>query len=311
MTTEIASRVLSKNFLEFYVCFFKPLPCFFFCPIYNGQMLEENKDIKDLSLDQDFILKDSQSSISYNKLNKLIIALYMVTDIMDKEEPLRNRLRTLGVEIISDTNSIPIQVKGKITEIMSFLDIASAVNLISEMNCAILKKEFLELEQSVREYRQIKSTWLKEFLPKHSKQQSPLSARQSHSGGERLASSSRAGIGHSQSLRTEQERTRIGVQKGSTLMKALSKVEVPDKISTNNFDRLKKQRREDITAIIKTSEKGTTITDVRTKAQGLPMPAESLMSCSEKTLQRELVSMVKEGVIYKTGEKRWSRYFVK
>ena len=31
----------------------------------------------------------------------------------------------------------------------------------------------------------------------------------------------------------------------------------------------------------------------------------------EKTLQRELASMVKDGVLYKTGEKRWSRYFIK
>ena len=33
--------------------------------------------------------------------------------------------------------------------------------------------------------------------------------------------------------------------------------------------------------------------------------------CGEKTLQRELVSMAKDGVLNKTGEKRWSRYFVK
>jgi hypothetical protein len=31
----------------------------------------------------------------------------------------------------------------------------------------------------------------------------------------------------------------------------------------------------------------------------------------EKTLQRELVFMVNNGVLNKIGEKRWSRYFVK
>ena len=32
------------------------------------------------------------------------------------------------------------------------------------------------------------------------------------------------------------------------------------------------------------------------------------LSCSEKTLQRELVAMVKDGILKKTGDKRWSRY---
>ncbi len=33
-----------------------------------------------------------------------------------------------------------------------------------------------------------------------------------------------------------------------------------------------------------------------------------ITGCSEKTIQRELLSMVKSGVIRKEGEKRWSRY---
>ena len=31
----------------------------------------------------------------------------------------------------------------------------------------------------------------------------------------------------------------------------------------------------------------------------------------EKTLQRELISMVKDNLLYRTGSKRWSKYFVK
>src|SRR3989339_478545 len=79
----------------------------------------------------------------YPKTDKLITALYMVTDIIDKDEPLRNKLRTLGTEIISDMNLIQRNCIGHtahsnicngISEVMSFLDIASAVNIISEMN---------------------------------------------------------------------------------------------------------------------------------------------------------------------------------
>ena len=35
-----------------------------------------------------------------------------------------------------------------------------------------------------------------------------------------------------------------------------------------------------------------------------------ISDCSEKTIQRELMSLISEGVISKTGERRWSRYSI-
>jgi len=266
-------------------------------------MLEEEKNLKDSIKDiksmsapyeaESFHLESV--TLSYTKTSKLIMGLFMVTDIMDKEEPLRTKLRILGTEIISDTYSAPLKAGSKISEVMSFLDIASAINLISVMNSSILKNEFIKLEQSIKEYGQIGSTWLEDFSPRSQKQES---------------------IGHGQSFKTRQTRTRIGVQKGSTLMKALSKVGVSYRVSSNlskninNFDLLKKQRREDIISILKKNEEGFTITDIKTKSKGPDTQSQALISCSEKTLQRELASMIVEGILLKTGEKRWSRYFL-
>ena len=152
------------------------------------------------------------------------------------------------------------------------------MNFISEMNCSILKKEFLELEGSIQEYLNMKPTWLSEFFFESDKKQ--LS------------------------------RTRIGVQKGSTLMKALSDktqgMSNTTPLSHNdNFDVLKKQRQQEIKDSIKANGGNATIKDIKDKAQG------SLVNCGAETLQRELVSMVRDGVLNKTGEKRWSRYFLK
>lgn len=247
---------------------------------------------------------------SYKKTNKLITALYMVTDIIDKDEPLRNKLRTLGTEIISDINSEPSRICTKISEIMSFLDIASAVNIISSMNCNILRKEFLELEQSIKEsIGEIKtinrnidlSRFFKEEIIENYKGQ----------------------------FKGHQYSTRIGVQKGNTLMKALS--DRTRLMSNNNFTNankknlapseaggfhsgfgvLKKQRRADIINIIKIIGGNATIKDIKDRSKIIPEKTESIISCSEKTLQRELVSMVRDNVLNKTGEKRWSRYFLK
>ena len=267
-------------------------------------MLGENKNLKDSSKDlKDLTLrplldkeKVEEKSLPYTKTNKLITALYMVTDTMDKEEPIRLKLRTLGIEILSDITSLPrvilTNLENKIASILSFLTIAGDIRMISEMNHSILKKEFLELKQSIQESKTQDHLWLEEFINKEpaftGEEQSFAKAK------DRLSPSK------GQSSPRYQAGTRIGVQKGSTLLKALSKV-------GDSFGTIKNKRREEIINIIKDKKSthgidGATIKDIKNGAKGV------LVSCGEKTLQRELISMIKDNVLKKTGEKRWSSY---
>lgn len=270
----------------------------------------ENKNLKDKTIDLAIPIKDSFPSVSYAKTNKLIAALYMVTDIVDEKEPIRNKLRHLGAEIISDIHNLPAEACKRIAEIVSFLNIASAVSLVSEMNCNILKKEFLELNQSVKECTQTKPTWIEEFLFSHPSEE--IDSQLTYLIKKNIGQKS---IGHTK-LNGQQSRTRIGIQKGSTLMKALSRIKMSDKnnllsdndSSHNYFDILRKQRREKIINIIKDNGGNATIKDIKTKIND---GVENSLAYSEKTLQRDLVSMIKNGVLNKTGEKRWSRYFLK
>jgi len=291
-------------------------------------MFRDEKNLKDFEGNS---IKDTSSTHapyqnmgfglgSYNKTQKLITALYMVTDIIDIDEPIRNKLRTLGAGIISDmhsakennTGNILSFISSKIAEIMSFLDIASTVNIISEMNCSILKKEFSALDQSILEStgkaqtvnRQINlAEFFSATIDEYSSKQDLVTRGEKISQGHLSTR-----IGNS-----------VGVQKGSTLMKALSGVKFSQRpISTpilpNTsivFDELKKQRRDNIITIIKTISGGATIKDIKDKTQTNKEKFNVLLKCSEKTLQRELVSMVKDNVLDKTGEKRWSRYFVR
>ena len=38
--------------------------------------------------------------------------------------------------------------------------------------------------------------------------------------------------------------------------------------------------------------------------------SDNIKDCSEKTIQRELLSMVANGVLKKEGERRWSKYYL-
>ena len=282
-------------------------------------MFGENKNLKDSSASSNLnmVVKDSSFVISYTKTNKLITALYMVTDILEKDEPLRNKLRTAGLQIISDINSAPVHALNHISDMMSFLSIASAMGVISEMNYSILNQEFSLLDKSIRAYFSKAQNLNKQInLTEFFKEELSESI-------DTVSDSSRDFIpqrpfykGHDNSI-GHHTSTRIGVQKGSTLLKALSDRKLfstakPTVVSgKNSFDLLKKQRRYEIISMIKNIGGEATITDIKDTAQKSPAQAESLVSCSEKTLQRELMSMIQDGVLDKTGEKRWSKYSIK
>ncbi|MFA4975493.1 MAG: hypothetical protein WC839_00895 [Candidatus Paceibacterota bacterium] len=304
-------------------------------------MLGENKNLKDTSKDS---VKDPERKsltsygagtfdmssiiISYTKTNKLVTALYMVTDTMEKEEPIRSKLRTLGIEILSDTTSLQKghfnSLDEKISSVLSFLSIASDINMISEMNYNILKKEFVELKQSIKDFTNQDHLWLEEFISK-----SPLLDEEGEGGGnDERPSSSSFPNGHQRFIRmsggetnvsfNKGQGTRIGVQKGSTLLKALSKVEGKKGLAPyeaegfrSGFDIIKNKRRELIIKILKARPSSGVDKSIGASIKDIIIAIKNLgEEMGEKTLQRELVSMVKDNVLKKTGEKRWSQYFL-
>lgn len=289
-------------------------------------MTNGNENLKTSSTGFNVALKDDSFVVPFNKLNKLITALYIVTDIMDKDEPLRTKLRNLGAEIISDTYTNHKDIPNKINEILSFLDIASAVQMISEMNSSILKKEFVDLKNAVSDLTTKEKSWLEEFVSVPS-QNNNDSLEENHFNRFPKIEKTKtfetipAIIPNINSFKNTKT-ANIGLQKGSTLMKALSE-KIPamsvkrngvlkdsHAIVSGDFDELKSKRREEIVSIIKQKNQthpedgGATIKDIKTSAFGV------LKSCGEKTLQRELIAMVKDGVLNKVGEKRWSKYFL-
>ena len=114
--------------------------------IYGQSNVSDIKSLSDRSI-YDFANK---------KTEKLVTALYMVSDCMDTDDALKVKLRLLGVELLSDIyklsilspmdkhNYIGISLT-HIYELLSFIEIAYTIGFISEMNTTILKKEFSAL----------------------------------------------------------------------------------------------------------------------------------------------------------------------
>lgn len=94
------------------------------------------------------------------KVQKLTQAIYLVTSLITDSEPIKWRLREEALDILSDMSldyghhvSPLYQLPGletvllKVNHLLSFLDVSLAANFVSEMNLALLKKEYLTFKQ--------------------------------------------------------------------------------------------------------------------------------------------------------------------
>ncbi|MEK7607814.1 MAG: hypothetical protein AAB484_02765 [Patescibacteria group bacterium] len=211
----------------------------------------------------------------YKKTEKLIAAIYMITDFVKDNEPLKWRIRENALELLSlNTSFATVSLSERLEllkkyqalslEIVSLSGIAHIGGLISEMNYNVLKIEFEKLTAIINKDENKKAN--EETVVLNSgffdredvlySPQKPLSK------------------GHSQYL--------------PKIVKSVK--------STDNKD--DKNDRKTIISKLLSKKNGLNIKDF----------SQAIRDCSEKTIQRELLSMVASGILKKEGERRWSTY---
>lgn len=271
--------------------------------------------------------KDNFFIFIYKKTERIVSALYLTSSLFPDNEPIKWQLREVGVAVIARVLSLTVNptsksdtvfgIKSDFLRLLSLLDIASSAGFMSEMNFSILKKEM----ESITE------TFLLKVSPKEIKGVSggkldkDFFALSPHlffaEGGQRLnhqpdlAVADGADPLQSKALHSWEDVGRLEnfykrQNKGqeTTSPSFTTNVTVAHKKNSTQFkgqnigrDRSTSERE---LAIIKMLKDGSnlTIRDFFLVIKG----------CSEKTIQRELLRLVKLGVLKKSGERRWSRY---
>lgn len=218
------------------------------------------------------------------KTEKLVTALYMVTDCMDAEDALKNKLRLLGVELLSDMYKLstlsPVDKQAHISvslahiyEALSCIEIASTIGFISEMNSQILKKEFELLAVELGSHKSKD----KHFTFTLDQSMFDVERQPSHPVSHTAIKDKRTGYNMS-----------FTTPRNMSVIKGLN----------NTRDIANKQDRADKIVTLIKDKKDISIKDI----------SSAFTDCSEKTIQRELNSLVSKGLIRKVGSKRWSRY---
>jgi len=241
----------------------------------------------------DYFSKDQSFVFVYKKTEKLATALYMVTNLFGDSEPMKWTLRIkvsnllsfiIGFKDILESREYEFSndVKTKVLEVVSLLEVASRSGLVSPMNFSILKGEFMNLVSSLSSLRKEQQegtqfAFSKTFfeVPRNHQSTTTSSPFSTH------------GSFDTSEYKTEYKGHQHTV-KDITAFKE----------ETSGGNGFKKTNRQSIIVNLLKKKKDLTIKDI----------AQVIRDCSEKTIQRELIALIEAGVLKKTGERRWSRY---
>ena len=237
---------------------------------------KDRKDVLDKRTEANFehnfngFVKNEHHKFSVLKSEKLASALYLVTGFMSDTDPLRNRLRTCALDLVSSVSDTQrARANGGSTtfisrclEIGSLLALAERTGAVSPMNTRILSEEYAALGSFV----DTNSAAI------FSDRMIDVSARVPAA----LPAQATPAPVRSFEKRTENDQERIK--------------------KTNNYKR-HSNRRDTILSLFNKKD----VISVKDAS-------ESIEGCSEKTVQRELMGMVDEGVLLMEGKRRWTVY---
>ena len=219
----------------------------------------------------------------FKKTERIVQALYLTTQHIKDDEPLKIEIRELSLSMLDnafslnsvesyDGNVLLSSFFSNSLKIISFLSTASVSSLISKVNSSIIKNEIESIITLLR--NKIKEdvdrsgfVLSKDFFATEN-----MTFNKGH-----IFSDSRTDIGHIK------DNKRQGLEDNRN-----KDINIKDK----------KNNRQDIIINFLKKENQATIKDF----------LKVIVDCSEKTIQRELIDMVKKGIVKREGERRWSKY---
>jgi hypothetical protein len=237
----------------------------------------------------------SENFVSFinKKAEKISSAIYILTNLFEDQEPLKWHLRESGISLLNngasfvDQSQVPQKeametLQSNITEILSKLQVAFFGGLLSEMNFRIFKRELESLSTIIRE--RLKTQYGGVYLL----------AEDFFKVEEQTLSLPSAPTNPQKNFYKGQNSIKDNVLNNSRK----SSEERNSHKGQNSFESGKHNiRREMIMQYLQ-----------RVKEASVKDFAVLIKNCSEKTVQRELLQLVADGVLKKVGERRWSKY---
>jgi DeoR-like helix-turn-helix domain len=230
----------------------------------------------------------------YKKTEKLVTAVYMITNFIKDNEPLKWRIREKCLELLSlnvslntvslsDRKDLLKKYQAGSVEIVSLSSIGHLAGLISEMNFEVLRREFNNLAVTIEKDENKKASEETVSLNPNffDTPIAPVAAIA------QMPSPAQTGVREHSSV------VAAFVAPRPVANPVLYRKPEPSPKKTES----KNERQEAILKLLSQREK-LSVKDFTDTIKGV----------SDKTIQRELLLMVSTGVLKKEGERRWSTY---
>jgi len=297
---------------------------------------KENKAIEPIraNISNYYNVADHGTYVSLaERSQKVVTAIYMVTDFLDTNDALRSLLRTSATESMKDLFSLTHSHKMNRVEtlsrvhaawfaVISYLEIAFRNGFISDMNFNVIRGEIEKLRTDI-------DLQIKKSLPYDRKENNTLSVREfsfsdsffntptQSQGHKKFSASSieknevindtphndQANVKDKESTQDEQpvfvkktspkQAFHDAYEKKRQAVKPLRKKIIREP----KPNEAKEERKENILKILK-QKRDASINDISTLFKDI----------STKTIQRDLTELIDEGLIIKEGSRRWSKY---
>ena len=286
-------------------------------PFYKGHI----KDVKSNSVIDGYLNDNPQLLLVHKKTERLIAATYMITDLFDDREPLKWELRTKSVSLLSFISSLStcpttthegdtfVGAVEVLSDMLFPLELAMHTRLVSPMNFSILKDEYLFLGSILESCARGNSlprdfTFPENFFAHDDTELGSLDKREKYNKGHKGHNDVFA-KGHKISDNKIKEGGTVNIKDNEVHLTGVKKYKKDEsRISRRSFRPAELD--------VKEGRRSVIIRLLRTKGESTVKDISSVIAdCSEKTIQRELLSLTETGIVSKKGERRWSTYSLK
>ncbi|MCF7865704.1 MAG: hypothetical protein K9M11_04345 [Candidatus Pacebacteria bacterium] len=282
------------------------------------QMNDQKKDIQVYEAVSSFI-KDKEGIHIYRRAEKICKAYFLLTQHIQDNDSLKLKLRTLALDMSSKTldlvasfnktEDLARDVAMKSMALVSVSDIAVSAHSINTSNYNLMVNQVQIFIEEVETYWKTLS-YKNQAIPTHLFEMDTLDAsyKNSRTFVDDLKQDNVLPVDKTLSFNVKNtkfsDRT-TNLKKDEDQNKKVSNP--VSKIVSNNLGGKSYSSPE--TSDVKNERQTLILNTIKNKGESsIKDLTEVIKGCSEKTIQRELISLVGTGDLLKTGERRWSRY---
>jgi len=302
--------------------------------------MDNRKDIKSLNnlvkrydstVSFNMFESDSYFSVIYKKTERIVTAMYLITNLIDDSEPIKWRMRVKGNTLLSLIISLKNQgvrkgnddgekIQNTIAEIISLFEIAHFSGMVSEMNFNVIKNEFIKLIDLITSYKD--GAFKSHVLFNSAFFETPIDERKqtvetvdNYKGQTFISKGQRDSVLQSEAVSKNVPNDTVSQNKNIGQKTEDVKTDIPEvahvmseKTTTALLGIYDVKKSSDLK---KTNRRSLIVNTIRKKGPvTIKDIAGVIKGCSDKTIQRELSALVEMGALKREGERRWSTYSI-